>query len=316
MRVDVVVNRNAHRLGDEATLRSGIAAAARRGGAYLHETRSLAELRVIAHDIAARGTDAVVLAGGDGSYMAGMSAIAQAFSEAGKRLPRMAFAPGGTVCTSARNLGMCGRRGAWAERIVSAVCRDTARVVVHSTLRVRDGSGAHRIGFIFGAGLVVRFFDAYYAGPRQGVGSAARIVGRIFAGSLVGSAFARSVLEPRPCTLTLDGCAQPTRGWSLVVASVFRNLGLHMLVTYRAGEDTDRFHVVASGQSAARLGSQLPRVLTGLPLRGEPRVDALARSLHLSFHGTATGGYVLDGDVFTASEVHAEAGPRVELLVA
>ena len=87
-----------------------------------------------------------------------------------------------------------------------------------------------------------------------------------------------------------------------------------MLATYRAGEDPDRFHVVASGQSASRLGAQLPRVLLGRPLRGAPHIDALARSLRLTFE-TNDGGYVLDGDVWRAREVRVETGPEIRLLL-
>ncbi len=316
VRVDVVVNRNAHRLGESSRVRHAILTAARRGGAHVHETRSLADLDAAARALAARGTDAVVLAGGDGSHMAGLSALVRAFSAAATpvKLPKIAFAPGGTVCTVARNLGMHGRPDAWAERVVTAVCRGTARGVLQSTLRVRDDVGGDRVGFIFGAGLVVRFFDVYYSAPRQGLGAAARIVARLFAGALVGSALARRVLEAGPCTLTLDGRVQPVRAWSLVVASVLRNLGLHMLATYRAGEESDCFHVVASGQSAARLGSQLPRVLAGRPLRGHGHVDAVVQSLGLVFEDS-DGGYVLDGDVWRAREVLAQSGPLVELLL-
>ena len=48
----------------------------------MHETRSLAELDVITRAIAARGADCVVLAGGDGSYMAGVTALYRASGDA------------------------------------------------------------------------------------------------------------------------------------------------------------------------------------------------------------------------------------------
>jgi diacylglycerol kinase family enzyme len=308
---DVVVNRNASRLAAAGGLRRAIVDAADRGHARIHETYDLDDVTRVARAIAARGTRGVVLAGGDGSYMAGLSALARAF--AGRGLPPVAFAPGGTVCTVARNFGMKGSARVAAQRIVRAVCDGSARVQPRPTLRVLDDAGGERIGFIFGAGLVLRFFDAYYAQPRQGLAAAAGIVARVFAGSLTESGSARGVLAPTRCSLRLDGDAHPTQQWTLVLASVVRDLGLHMRVPYRAAEEVERFHVVASGLPARALAAQLPRALAGRPLLGEPSVDALVRSLRVGFEGD-DGGYVLDGDMFRARAVRVEAGPVVSVL--
>ena len=178
-----------------------------------------------------------------------------------------------------------------------------------STLRVRDDAGGDRVGFIFGAGLVARFFDVYDAGPRQGRIAAAAVAARVFAGSFAGSAFARRVLRRRPpASRSTD--ARPTRARGpCCSASVVRDVGHHFLVTSRAGARDDAFHAVASGLPPRRLGPQLPRVLAGRPLRGEPRVDAVARSLAVRFEGPDR--YVLDGEVFTAGAVEVGVGPRL-----
>jgi diacylglycerol kinase family enzyme len=311
MPVDVVVNRTARHLGDGSALRELIVREAARAGARLYETGSLDELDDVARDIAGRGTEAVVLAGGDGSHMGGLSALARAF---GGTLPAVALAPGGTVCTVARNLGMRGPARVWAERVVRAACARDARPVEHATLRVRDDAGGDRVGFIFGAGLVARFFDEYYGGGPQGILPAAGIAARVFAGSLVGSALARRVLSPAACTVTVDGETHATRAWSLVLASVVRDVGLHVRATYRAGDEPGRFHVVASGLSPRGLALQVPRVLSGRAMRGGPRVDALATSLRVAFQNDDRGAYVLDGDAMRAQEVRIAAGPLARVL--
>jgi len=308
--VDLIINCQARRLGTQSPVREALVRAAARGGARVHETRSLHELDDVVRAIAARGSDAVVLAGGDGSHMGGLSALARAL---GGALPPIALAPGGTVCTVARNLGVGGRTPAWAERIVRAACAG-GRAEEHATLRVHDDRGGDRVGFIFGAGLVAKFFHEYDGGKTQGVLRAAGIAGRVFAGSLVGSELSRRVLEPTACTLEVDGERHGARAWSLVLASVVPDLGLHMRATYRAGEARGTFHVVASGLPPRELAFQAPRALAGLPLRGEPRLDAVARSMRLTFHESAT--YVLDGDVLGALEVRVEVGPRVRFIVA
>lgn len=312
MTVDLVVNRNARRLGVDSPMRARLLATAERAGARVHETRSLAELERVAREIADRGTDAVVLAGGDGSHMGGVSALARAF---GGRLPRVAFAPGGTVSTVARNLVHASSSPAWGERLVRAVCDGSARARDVPSLRVRDDAGGDRVGFIFGAGLVAHFFDVYDAAPSQGIVPAARIAGRVFLGSLVGTPLARRVLAPVACGLEVDGDEQPARAWSLVLASVVRDVGLGVRATYRAGETFDRFHVVASTLSPRGLATQVPRVLSGRPMRsaGHAAVDAMAHSLRLRFDGDEAS-YVLDGDALRAREVRVEAGPVVPLL--
>jgi diacylglycerol kinase family enzyme len=312
---DVVVNRTARHLGEGSSLRDVIVQAAARLGARIHETRSLQELEDVARAIASRQTDAVVLAGGDGSHMGGVSALARAYAAAGAgALPPIALAPGGTVCTVAHNLGMRGSARAWAARVLSAACSGAPRLREHPTLRVCDDAGGDRVGFIFGTGLVARFFDEYYGGGAQGLLPAAGIAARVFAGSLVGRPLAKRVLAPAACTVDVDGQRQEARAWSLVLASVVRDVGLHVRATYRAGEERDRFHVVASGLSPRGLALEVPRVLSGRALRGSPHVDALARSLRVEFDEASS--YVLDGDVVRAREACVEPGPVVRLVVA
>ena len=149
-RVDVIVNRCAHRLAGDSRARASLVEASR-GLAEVHETGSVAELESVVRQIEGRGTDAVILAGGDGSYMAGTTALVRAF---GPAMPPVGFAPGGTVGTVARNWGMHGSDATYGARVVRAAAASTARVTKRPTLRVEDEGGAGKVGFIFGTGLV------------------------------------------------------------------------------------------------------------------------------------------------------------------
>jgi diacylglycerol kinase family enzyme len=309
MPIDVVVNRNARRLGDGSPLRREIEQVCRREGARLHVTGDLAALDLVADVIARDGTDGVVLAGGDGSTMAGVSALARAF---GGSLPPVGLAPGGTVGTIARNLG-AGSGAPWAKRLLAAACARGVDVAPRPTLRLAAAPERDRVGFIFGAGLVARFFDEYYASPRPGLGVAAGIAARVFAGSFTGAALSKRVLARAECTLELDGVTRANRGWSLVLASVVRDVGLHVLATYRAGSAAGRFHAVASGLSPKALALQVPRVLAGSPMTGEATVDELVGSMRVSFDEPTA--YVLDGELFRAREVRITAGPALPLMV-
>jgi diacylglycerol kinase (ATP) len=313
--IDLVLNRRARNLAGEGPIRRALLDAARGVGACVHETNAIDELTEAARAIAARGSSRVILAGGDGSYMAGVTALSRAFGDAA--LPPLAFAPGGTVSTTAQNWS---RTKKWDAREADAIVRAAAAnatsgrdLVARPTLRVTDDRGGDRVGFIFGAGLVASFFDEYYAASALGLRGAAGIVARVFAQSFVGGDLARRVLEPVGATLTIDGDEARARAWSLVLASVVPDAGLHMRVTPHAGEALDAFHAVASPLGPRALGPQMPLVLAGRKLVGRGHVDApRAQDLTLRFADSAKS-YVLDGDVVHASEVRVRVGPVIRV---
>jgi diacylglycerol kinase family enzyme len=309
------VNLRARRLARGDFVLTGLRTLAHPHDAWaVHETRSIDELDEAARTIARERPDVVVFAGGDGSYMAGLTALRRAYGA--DALPAIGLAPGGTVSTVARNHGMpLGRYalGRYTARLLHACADSPLPTRDVPTLTVADDEGGERTGFIFGAGLVARFFDLYEADGARGYAGAARIVARIFASSFVAGATARRVLAPTPARIALDGSPQPASAYSLVAAAAVRDLGLHMLVTYRAGEDPSRVHLVASPLGPCALGPQMPLVLAGKRLLGDGHVDALAREATIAFpEGTP---YVLDGDVFYATAVTVRAGPAIRLIV-
>ena len=317
MSIHVVVNRRARRLRDASSpLLSALLDSARAANAVVHETFETRELASLADELL--GAKAVVLAGGDGAYTAGVSALVHAAEREKRALPPIAFAPGGTVSTTARNWGLRGPLAKYATKLVAQIANGRAKRDERPSLRVTDDQGGDRVGFIWGAGLVARFFDAYYASPHAGYAGAARIVARIFLGSPLtffgGGELARRVLTPVPCEVWIDGDLQRARGFSLMASSVVKNLGLHMMVLYRAGDDPARVHFVASPLGAPMLGPQMPLVLLGKRLRGRGHVDALAEEVRVRF--AERDAYVLDGDVIAAREVTVRAGPKLVLLSA
>ncbi len=324
MRIDVIVNTTARRYRARPSLLERVAGACA-GAAELHPTSNVAELREVCDRIAQRGTDLVVLSGGDGSFMAGVTALARAFGE--RALPPLALLPGGTVATVARNWGMTGDPSVLLQRIVRDLRGRRSGGAIggairRPTLRVRatthDGE-EERLGFIFGTGLVASFFDVYYQRGGDGYGAAARIVARVFVESFYGGAYARRVLAPLPCTVEVEGRPLLPRAWSLICASAVRDLGIHMQVTYRAGEDLDRPHLVASALPPRELGPRAPLVLAGRRIGGKDHFDDLVRDFTVRFgaqaSGTSTGDgpYILDGDPLRALEVRVSAGPPIDV---
>ena len=310
MRIDVIANTNARAYRQEPSLLSSVQkiSAAR---AHVHPTQHVDELEAICRSIADRGTDLVVLSGGDGSFMNGVTALARVFEP--RKLPRIALLPTGTVGTVARNFGLNGPPLDLLQRLLSRP--DDFSTTSNMTLRVRQTLGAEtseRIGFMFGTGLVARFMDIYYADGALGYPGAARIAARVFFDSFYGGPYARRVLTPMPCTIEANGTRIEGDRWSLICAAAIRKLGIGMNITYRAGEDFERVHLIASRLPPYALGPQAVLVLLGKPIQGAGHVDDLYTSFVVRF--APEGPYVLDGDNLRASEVHVSAGPPLDLV--
>ena len=285
------------------------------GRATLHETSRLDELPELLEHILHDGCELLILGGGDGTFMSGVSALVRAKElEVGRsHFPIVGLLPLGTVGTVARNFGPAGKPEGLLPQGRSG---QALQVIPRPTLRVEARVGAarvERVGFIVGTGLVAQFFDVYEARGATGTGLAARIAARIFVESFRGGPLATRVLTPTPCELTIDGKLSETRAVSLLLGAVVRDLGLSMKVCYRAGEDPERFHLVASSLLPVRLGRRAPLVMLGREIGGEGSVDQLARGFELRFLEPG-GRFVLDGDLFRADSFSVVAGPVLPII--
>jgi hypothetical protein len=268
----------------------------------------VAALDEAVRNILAARAHTVVLAGGDGTFMAGVTAFARSAPE---RLPRFVFAPAGTVATVARNFG---QRAALLDTVRRVVRGGTALPgIVRPTLRIVEDDGTLRVGFTVGTGLVARFFERYERAGAGGPRTALRIVARTFVGSFRGDDYAKSVLAPLPCRLIVDDRELDSDSFSLVVCSVLTDLGIRMRVTYRGGEDPERPHLVASALAPRKLGPQWPRVVLGHRLVGAGNFDGLVRRFIIAF-GAEPGPYVLDGDTYRTHELRVSAGPPIDVV--
>jgi diacylglycerol kinase (ATP) len=311
MRIDVIANTNARAYRRDSSLLSDIRRVSA-GKAQVHATNHVDELGAICEQIAHRGSDLVVLSGGDGSFMAGVTALAGAFGT--RRLPRIGLFPGGTVATVARNFGLKGSPVALLEQLLTTPhAFGTTR---SATLRVRQTLGTEtieRVGFIFGTGLVARFFDVYYRDGATGYAGAARIAALTFVDSFYGGPYARRVLTPMPCSIEAEGKPMEGDQWSLVCAAVVHDVGIGMKVNYRAGEDLERVHLVASQLEPAALGPRAPMVFLGKCIGGRGHVDKLVKTFVVRF--SPDGPYVLDGEMLRATEVSVQAGPQIDVVM-
>lgn len=265
-------------------------------------TQSPDELGQAMQRLRRQGVEWVATCGGDGTNLSTLTALIRAYGP--ERLPRFALLRGGTVNTVARNLGIHGRPDLLLARLIA---RGEATPTVEQDLLSVNGC----FGFLFASLMGARFLEAYYHGPHLGPAWAGLLAARTAASSLVQGPFARWLFSPEELSLLVDGEVIPAQPYRLLVAAVVQDVGIGMRVTWRAGTAPRRFHLVASGLSTPAMALQLPRVLSGRPLRGQPHLDRLAEAAHLRF--TAPQSYTLDGDLFRAAEVSLAAGPRIRI---
>jgi diacylglycerol kinase family enzyme len=300
-RIAVVLNpnalgvRRARGLGDELRRVLGDAG-------EVAVTRTPAELGAAVRRFPGDGIGIVAACGGDGTNLSTLTELVHAY---GASLPTFAILRGGTVNTIAHNLGIGGRPVDVLSRLVAAARSSDEIPTVGQDLLVVNGM----YGFLFASLMGARFLEAYYGGLRPGPTWAGLLAARTVASSLVQGRFARWLFAPTELRMVVDGEAADVPGCRLLVASVVRDVGIGMRVTWQAGRQPQRFHLVASGLSTTSMALQLHRVLRGQALAGAPHLDLLAQSARIEFAQPCT--YTLDGDLFRAPAVDIAVGPRV-----
>lgn len=243
----------------------------------------------------------VAIVGGDGTLMRSLSCLNQAYGRV--QLPAILPVPLGTVCTTAARWGAY--RSPW-RALEHWIGRGDYCITPKPTLLARTEQHEY-IACTVGTGLVAHFFEQYEQLGTRGLAGAARIAIGSFVSSLVSGAAAQSIMRGVECQLLVDDEPSEVHRFTLVVCSVFRDVGLGIKVTYRATGATDRIALVATGLPAAQLGPQFWRVLTGRPLRDPRLIDGLVRSFTLTF--PESGPVIIDGDRLTVHKLQVTPGP-------
>jgi diacylglycerol kinase family enzyme len=265
------------------------------------------ELRALARccgEIAQLRPRTVVIAGGDGTVMQVLSSLRRAY--AAERLPQIVVLPFGTINTMVRH--WVGTGDPW--QLLAQCMADHGQLRPQRTLRV-DLDGVEHVAATLGAGLVSHFFDEYERSARRGFARAIGIFSRVFFGSMIGSGFARQIFQADPGTLVVDGRVRSVHAFSLLVCSVFENVGLGLRPTYRASMTSEKIHLVATDLEARLLGPQAWRVLLGKRLVAARLVDELVNEFALRFD--AETSLILDGERMAAR--HVVVRPGEDLLV-
>jgi diacylglycerol kinase family enzyme len=299
--IGVIVNPNALGVKRRRGLLRRLEAIAGRHGEVV-ATRTPTDLREAMDRFAAAGVTTLATCGGDGTNLATITEMVRAFP----RLPTLAILRGGTVNTIAENLDLRGEPDAIFERLVAWAAR--GEEVPSRGQDLLSVNGLY--GFLFASLMGARFLEAYYGGPSPGPAWAGLLAARTIASSLVKGRFSQWLFSPVDLTLEVDGKKpEHIRRPRLLLASTVPDVGIGMKVTWQAGRQPGRFHLLATELSTTRMALQVHKVLAGKPLSGGPHLDVLAQRATIEFAQPQT--YTLDGDLFRETRVEIAVGPRL-----
>ena len=249
----------------------------------------------------------VAILGGDGTHMRVMSSLMRVLGPS--RLPQLVPIPFGTVGTISRRWGS--GKSPWP--VLSAWLSHEPMVLRRQeTLSIMIDDAKQCIGCTVGTGLVAQFFERYESMGARGARAASNIALQSFFGSFVSSPYARSIMKPLECSIAIEENEVTPKQFSLVVSSVFKDVGLGIKVTYKAGGDLGRIALVTSSLPARRLGPQFWRVLTGRPLIDPQGINRLVREWSLKF--SDSGPVIIDGDRFNVRSLRVRPGPTWSVL--
>ncbi len=274
-----------------------------RGRATVHVTATVGDM-IRAIGQVDDEVERLIVLGGDGTHMAVLSELDRV--RPGKK-PMVALLAGGTMCLTPQAWGASGdvlgdltrslRATGWVDR---------------PTLLLTDAAGTRRVGFIWAAGFVSRFFRLY-EDAGGGLAAAAWLAARMTASAITGGPLARAVLAPVPMRISLDGRYETPEAYSLVVSSVHPAVGLGLRVTYRAGSEPGKIHVVASRGSPRELGMSMFPALRGRPLGSHATEAMVVRAALEAPPGEEVRGN-LDGEALSSSRFVLEEGPTLRVI--
>lgn len=286
----------------------------------VRETRTTDELGPVLDEFRARGVSYWVTDGGDGSLHWMLNSAAERFglAEVSTALPWAVPANGGTIDFVARHAGVRGR----AEQIVRRLLaeeeagRSPPDVLVPTLLmrgvQVAEGGAERpfeRLGFAAAvAGIGSGFFDPYYASRMRGPPAIVDVMARTAASYLLGAGpwrrlvpgrwlrYGEVALGRRRARVTVDGRELPFEELTALNVGAFPiNLGGVVRVFRQAGGG--RLHLIAGDISVPGMMANLPRLVTGRPLRSRALVEGPAREVRAEATGDTLLRPVMDGEL-------------------
>jgi len=256
--------------------------------------------------------DVVCVNGGDGTLAHVLSALARTWGE--DPLPEIGILRGGTMNTIAHGIGLTGR----PEKILGRIlARSEGQIsqptVVRHLMRVRDGLGPERYGFLFGNGVISNFLEAYYEGGDPSPWKGFKVLARATLSALFGGGFAARLTRPSPVRVSLDGTHWSPSSWMAVTAGTVDDMGLGFKPFWSVVGHPGRLQVLGFACSAPTLAMRIPGTLLARPWHHPDILDQLGQRLVLQADEPIS--YMIEGDFHRGGQqVEVSIGPPVRLI--
>ena len=307
MKLGVLINANAGRVRRHPETAERLRDVA--GNDAVFTTHSKEEIPDALQSLHGRGSDTLLVVGGDGTVSATLTSLFRVWPA--EELPAVALSAGGTVNTIAKSLGTAGT----PERVASRLLDDQTRKLRRQRplVQIRADGSEPIVGMIFANGVGVRWLEMYYNDSSLGVKGASSVAARIAASILIRGTLASRMFAPFRAEIRVDGESFPTRDYTVMVAGGIREIGLGFQPFYTAGSDPERVHLAVTGAGALRVLRELPALRVGRQLPGSAlRHFPVRRAMILS---ETPEPWSLDAEIFPpARELRLEASPPLDFV--
>lgn len=252
------------------------------------------------------------LNGGDGTLAHVLSAFARQWGPA--PLPPVAILRGGTMNTVAHGIGLQGQPWAILERVLQRHAAGAEQpTTTRHLMRIKDGLGPDRYGFLFGNGVISNYLEAYYEGGDPSPVKGARVLARAILSAMVGGAFARRIARPTRVRVSLDGQRWSPEAYLSVAAGTVDDMGLGFKPFWAVTRHPGQLQALGFACPAAALATRIPGTWFGRPWHHPGIVDQLGTRLVLAADEPIS--YMIEGDFHRGGQqVEVEVGPPVRLV--
>ncbi len=278
-------------------------------GGEVASTWSLDDAASAAEAFRDNGIDMVAISGGDGTAHRTLELLLQVYGD--DPLPPILLLPSGTQNMIPRSFGV-GSSSLFTMLLALARYRHNLpmRCIRRNVLRVNDHHS-----FLFGLGITPRYLSMYYERGDTTPLGAAKLVGEIVKGHVLGSGeLARALVEPLPLRYRLDDGPEQQGTLHTVFCSFVEEISLGFRIFPRAGWDPNVFEVLLASSDPTSVISRLHQLWVG-SLRPIPDMERVrARSFELTLERPEP--WVLDGEIYPPeSHFVIRPGPELRFVV-
>lgn len=267
----------------------------------------------LAADLLSTGDlDLLCVNGGDGTLAHVLSSVARVVGDG--PMPAVGILRGGTMNTIAHGIGLHGRPTAILGRILDRHAHGQPQpTTVRHLMRVRDGIGPDRYGFLFGNGVVSNFLELYYEGGGASPVKAVHVLARAMLSGMVGGKLARRLTGSTPMAVSLDGDRWAPDAYMAVAAGTVDDLGLGFKAFWAVTQHPGSLQALGITCSPFSLALRIPGTLWSRPWNHPGIIDRLGETLVIEGRGPQS--YMIEGDFHRGGQrIEVAVGPPVRLV--